>query len=91
MRADPSAVRAIIIKEITELLKESNISEPAVLQDDDVLLDSGLDSLGFTVLITRLEDALGYDPFTEMEDAVYPLTLGDFVEVYSAPAQASTG
>jgi acyl carrier protein len=54
----------------------------APLRDDLVLLDSGLDSLGFAVLVARLEDTLGIDPFTSAEDAMFPVTLGDFVKVY---------
>ena len=54
----------------------------APLRDDLVLLDSGLDSLGFAVLVARLEDKLGVDPFTASEDALFPVTFGDFVKVY---------
>lgn len=54
----------------------------APLNDDLVLAESGLDSLGFAVLVARLEDALGVDPFTASEEAVFPVTLGDFVKVY---------
>ena len=54
----------------------------APLRDELVLLDSGLDSLGFAVLVARLEDTLGVDPFTAAEEAVFPVTLGDFVKVY---------
>ena len=57
------------------------------LRDDLVLLDSGLDSLGFAVLVARLEDTLGIDPFTAAEDAMFPLTLGDFVKVYESAQQ----
>jgi acyl carrier protein len=46
-----------------------------------------LDSLGFAVLVARLEDTLGIDPFTAAEDAMFPLTLGDFVKVYENGAQ----
>ena len=59
----------------------------APLRDDLVLLDSGLDSLGFAVLVARLEDTLGIDPFTAAEDAIFPLTLGDFVKVYESAQQ----
>jgi acyl carrier protein len=59
----------------------------APLRDDLVLLDSGLDSLGFAVLVARLEDTLGIDPFTAAEDAMFPLTLGDFVKVYEHGAR----
>ena len=54
----------------------------APLNDDLVLADCGLDSLGFAVLVVRLEDTLGIDPFTAAEDAFFPVTLGDFVKVY---------
>ncbi len=46
-----------------------------------MLLESGLDSLGFAVLVTRLELSLGYDPFSLMEEPVYPQTLGEFVGI----------
>ena len=59
----------------------------APLRDDLVLLNSGLDSLGFAVLVARLEDTLGIDPFTAAEDAMFPLTLGDFVKVYESAQQ----
>jgi len=54
----------------------------APLRDELVLLDSGLDSLGFAVLVACLEDKLGIDPFTASEDALFPVTFGDFVKVY---------
>ena len=54
----------------------------APLNDELVLANSGLDSLGFAVLVARLEDTLGVDPFTAAEDAFFPMTLGDFVKVY---------
>jgi len=57
------------------------------LQDETVLLDSGLDSLGFAVLVARLEDRLGIDPFTASEDALFPMTFGDFVKVYENGAR----
>jgi len=59
----------------------------APLRDDLVLLDSGLDSLGFAVLVARLEDRLGIDPFTASEDAAFPQTLGDLVKVYENGAR----
>jgi len=55
---------------------------PETFSDDLVLLQSGLDSLGFAILVTQLEQELGYDPFTMMEQAVYPTTFGEFVSIY---------
>jgi hypothetical protein len=59
----------------------------APLRDDLVLLESGLDSLGFAVLVARLEDTLGVDPFTVAEDAMFPVTFGEFVKVYENGAR----
>jgi len=54
----------------------------APLNDDLALANCGLDSLSFAVLVARLEDTLGIDPFTAAGDAFFPVTLGDFVKVY---------
>jgi acyl carrier protein len=54
----------------------------APLNDDLVLLESGLDSLCFAIIVATLEDELGFDPFTEAEDVFFPVTFGDFVRFY---------
>ena len=90
MKSIQDEVRQLIIRELTALLQEAGVTEVPPLTDDDVLLDTGLDSLGFVVLVTRLENAVGRDPFTEMEEAVYPLTLGEFVQVYAAAPTVTT-
>jgi acyl carrier protein len=52
------------------------------LTDDIVLLESGLDSLGFAILIATLEDELDYDPFTMIDEPIYPNTFGEFIDIY---------
>jgi acyl carrier protein len=52
------------------------------LDDELVLLESGLDSLCFALIVATLEDELGFDPFTESEDVFFPVTFGDFVRFY---------
>lgn len=52
------------------------------IADSIVLLESGLDSLGFAILVSRLEEDLGYDPFVLMTEPCYPRTLGEFVAIY---------
>ncbi len=80
------SVKLTIIGQMAQIAREhGKILAP--LRDDLVLLDSGLDSLGFAVLVARLEDRLGIDPFTMSEDAVFPVTLGDFVKVYENGAR----
>ena len=54
----------------------------APLSDDLVLLDSGLDSLCIAIIVARLEDALGVDPFNVAQDAEFPVTFADFVRLY---------
>lgn len=74
-------LRSIIVEELTELFEEEELEAPA-FTDDMVLLETELDSLGYAVLVTRLEDRLGYDPFSLMDEPVYPVTFGDLIEVY---------
>jgi acyl carrier protein len=52
------------------------------LTDEVVLLESGLDSLGFAILVATLDERLEFDPFTIMDEPFYPSTFGEFVEIY---------
>jgi acyl carrier protein len=80
------SVKLTILRQMEEVAREhGKILAP--LDDDLVLANSGLDSLGFAVLVARLEDTLGVDPFTAAEDAFFPVTLGDFVKVYENGAR----
>ena len=68
-----------------EVYSSQNKGESAPkIKSDTVLLDSGLDSLGHAILITRLEEVLGYDPFSISTEAYYPRTFGELVEFYRA-------
>ena len=75
------SIRAAIISEFEKVVKEQN-KESAPLADDLVLLESGLDSLCFAIIVARLEDALGFDPFSTAEEVYFPVTLGDFIKFY---------
>jgi acyl carrier protein len=80
------SVKLTILQQMEEVAREhGKILAP--LNDELVLANSGLDSLGFAVLVARLEDTLGVDPFTAAEDAFFPVTLGDFVKVYENGAR----
>jgi hypothetical protein len=76
-----TALRSIIISEIESLAAAERRKLPP-LQDDLALLDSGLDSLCLALLVDKLEDRLGYDPFTASDEIQLPVTLGDFIELY---------
>lgn len=71
-----------IIAIIQELAAESGWKIVSDLNDETVLLESGLDSLGFAILVARLEEELRYDPFTMMDEPFYPRTLSEFVAIY---------
>ena len=75
------SIRATIISEIQRLAEAEDKQVPA-LTDDLVLLNSGLDSLAIAILVARLEETLGLDPFTQSDDIYYPVTLGDFIRSY---------
>lgn len=75
------SVRLTIISMMQEIAQEQNKTLPA-LSDDLVLHESGFDSLCFAILVARLEDKLGADPFTMADDAYFPVTLGDFIRAY---------
>ncbi len=79
------SIREKILSEIRKIGEEQS-AQLAPLTDDLSLMDSGLDSLGFAILVTRLEDKLGFDPFTAADEARYPVTLGDLINFYEAAA-----
>lgn len=76
-------MREIIKETYMEVLEQtgSSLLVPE-LKDDVVLLESGLDSLGFAILVATLEEKLEFDPFTIMDEPLYPSTFGEFVEIY---------
>jgi acyl carrier protein len=59
------------------------------LSDDLGLLESGLDSLCFAIIVARLEDMLGLDPFSTDEDIDFPVTVGDFIKLYENAASGA--
>jgi acyl carrier protein len=77
------SIRSAILYQFERVAREQkrNLSP---LSDDLVLTESGLDSLCFAVIVARLEDELGVDPFSAAEGSDFPVTLGDFVEAYES-------
>lgn len=80
------SVRSEVLTQFQQVAEEQN-KLLAPLADDLPLLQSGLDSLCFAVIVARLEDVLGIDPFSASEDAPFPVTLGDFVKSYENAVQ----
>ena len=79
------SVRSIVVSQFEQVAREQK-KKLAVLSDDLALLESGLDSLCFAVVVARLEDRLGVDPFSA-QTADFPVTLGDFIRVYELAAK----
>ena len=74
-------IRAVIAAAVKKIGEEQQ-RRFAPVTDDLPLLNSGLDSLAFALLVAKLEDELGVDPFSESEISQPPLTFGDFAELY---------
>ena len=79
------SLRSLIEDQMRQVATEQQ-KRLAPLSDELVLLDSGLDSLCFAIVVARLEDELGEDPFATSEDIDFPITFGDFVRFYDRVA-----
>jgi len=78
-------VRTDVLAEFQKVAQEQG-KKLAPLSDGLVLLESGLDSLCFAIIVARLEDRLGVDPFNASAQADFPVTLGDFIRFYENAA-----
>lgn len=79
------STRSEIIEQFQKVAQEHGRSIPP-LSDDIPLLECGLDSLCFAVIVTRLEDKLGVDPFAA-DDTLFPVTFGEFIHLYETSGQ----
>lgn len=75
------SVRSTIASQFEQVAREQE-RQLAPLSDDLTLLESGLDSLSFAIIVARLEDVLGVDPFSAAEEVDFPVTFGDFIRLY---------
>lgn len=82
-------IRTTTERLFSEALETAGVTPPQSYPDDLLLLQSGLDSLGFAILVTQLENELGYDPFTMTDEAIYPQTFGEFIAIYERFAPQS--
>jgi hypothetical protein len=79
------SIRLSVLSQLTKVAEEQD-KKLAPLADELPLLDSGLDSLCFAIVVARLGDALGVDPFSATEDISFPVTIGDLVRFYENAA-----
>ena len=75
------SVRSTIASQFQQVAQEQDRAL-APLSDDMQLVQSGLDSLSFAIIVARLEDSLGIDPFNASGALEFPVTFGDFVRLY---------
>ncbi len=61
-------------------LSDCQLVEP--IEANTLLLECGLDSLGYAMLVAQLEEDLGFDPFTELAIETYPSTFAEFLAIY---------
>lgn len=71
-----------IIKIIKNIAEDYGWEIKTTLNEESLLIECGLDSLGFAILVAQLEETYKYDPFSMMEEPLYPETLGEFVAIY---------
>jgi acyl carrier protein len=81
------SVRSTITLQFERVAREQK-RKLSPLSDELSLLDSGLDSLSFALVVMHLENELGYDPFDVEGDVRFPVTFGDFVKIYEDHSKA---
>jgi len=67
-------------------LSDCKLVEP--IESGTLLLECGLDSLSYAMLVAQLEEDLGFDPFTELEIDIYPNTFAEFLGIYQQCANS---
>jgi acyl carrier protein len=82
------SMRSDIITLFEQVAREQD-KKVVPITDDLGLLESGLDSLCFAIIVARLEDTLGIDPFSTAEEIGFPVTVGDFIKLYENAAAGS--
>jgi hypothetical protein len=80
------SVRTEILDQFKQVADEQD-KRLGPLSDELPLQDSGLDSLCFAILVSRLEIVLGVDPFGENTDTPFPVKLGEFIRFYENAVQ----
>jgi len=75
-------IKSSILEQVNSCLELKDLSKIKELPLKDNVFDCGLDSMDFAIIVTELEDVLGYDPFVLEEDPIYPETFNDFIQVY---------
>jgi len=79
------SIRSTIYQEIADVAAEQQ-KTLATMSEELPLMESCLDSLCFAILVARLEDLTGQDPFASVAAARFPTTVGQLVAFYEQVA-----
>lgn len=80
-RGETMSVRENVLAQFHEVARQQDRAISA-LHDNLALNETGLDSLCFAIIVARLEDSLGVDPFALAEELPFPSTVGEFIALY---------
>jgi acyl carrier protein len=75
-------IEKIILGEINSCLEMKDLSLLKKIPLEKNVFEGGLDSMDFAIIVSELEEKLGYDPFILEDDPVYPETFKDFMATY---------
>ncbi len=75
-------IRQRVLAQFEQAAKDHN-RKLSPLSDGLPLMESGLDSLCFAMVVARLEEELGFDPFAAT-DVRFPVTVGEFIQCYES-------
>ena len=76
------AISEVIREQFIEVIESMGLSLKQEITADAVLLETGMDSLCFAILVTKLEQELGYDPFVLLDSPIYPKVFKEFIAIY---------
>jgi acyl carrier protein len=70
----------LVKSKINEVLQENGHSSVDLNPDTDILKDTPLDSMGLAIVVTKLEEATGIDPFAN--GFILFRTVGELSKLY---------
>jgi acyl carrier protein len=74
------ATLQLVIDSVREVLQEEGIEPGELTADTKVLEDTGLDSLALALVVVKMEERTGQDPFAE--GFVNFQTVGELADLY---------
>lgn len=77
-----SEIEKIILIEINSCLEMKDLSLLKKIPLKKNVFECDLDSMDFAIIVSELEEKLGYDPFILEGDPIYPETFKDFIDIY---------